>query len=153
MSDGATDTAMCFVCRKHRGEIAVPGGPIYEDELAYAGHVFPEGQSSVYLGWLVAEPKRHAAGLADVTDKEAQALGLLVARLSRALKAVAGAEHIYSLVLGHHVPHLHIHVIPRYHGTPEEYWGMRVDEWPGAPQGGPTEIAGLCERIRAYLAG
>jgi histidine triad (HIT) family protein len=51
-----------------------------------------------------------------------------VARTARALKAVVGAEHVYSFVLGHHVPHLHIHVLPRYPGAPREFWGTRVDE-------------------------
>ena len=150
MSDlSSTD---CFICRKHRGDISTPGGAIYEDHLIYAGHAqIPEGHTAAYLGLLLVEPKRHAQGLADLTDAEAQALGLVVTRLSRALKASEGAEHIYSFVLGHHVPHLHIHVAPRYPGAPREYWGVHVDEWPAAPHGGPQEIAALCARLRAYL--
>jgi len=71
----------CFVCRKHRGEISIPGGAIYEDDLVYASHVqIPEGQATAYLGYLMVEPRRHAAGLADLTDAEAQAMGLMVAR-------------------------------------------------------------------------
>lgn len=142
----------CFICRKHRGEISVPGGAIYEDDLVYAGHAqVGEGQVTAYLGHLLVEPKRHAPGLADLTDTEAQALGLLVARLSRALKSGTGAEHIYAFVLGHHVSHLHIHLVPRYPGTPHEYWGVHVDEWPGAPRAGPPGIAALCARLRARL--
>lgn len=147
------ETSACFVCRKHRGEVAIPGGVLYEDGLVYGGHVaIPDGQHAVYRGWLIVEPKRHAPGLADLTDEEAQALGLLVARLSRALKAVAGAEHVYAFVLGHHVSHLHMHLLPRYPGTPREYWGVNIDEWPGAPQGDAEALAGLCDHIRAYLA-
>jgi histidine triad (HIT) family protein len=87
------DTADCFVCRKHRGEIVIPGGAIFEDEVLYVGHVqLPEGEAGAYLGHLMVEPKRHAPGLADLTDTEAQALGLMVARLSRALKVSEGAE-------------------------------------------------------------
>ena len=142
----------CFVCRKHRGEIAVPGGAVYEDELIYAGHAaIPEGESTIYLGSLLVEPKRHVAGLADLTDAEAERLGLVVARLSRALTESEGAEHVYLFVLGHAVQHLHMWLVPRYPGTPREYWGMRVDEWPEAPRGGPEEIAALCERLRAFL--
>ena len=142
----------CFVCRKHRVEISLPGGAIYEDDLVYAGHAqIPEGQAAAYLGYLLVEPKRHAPGLADLTDAEAQAVGLLVTRLSRALKATVRAEHIYAFVLGHHVAHLHIHVIPRYPGAPREYWGVHVDEWPDAPHGGPQEIAELCARLRTHL--
>lgn len=142
----------CFICRKHRGEVYVPGGIIYEDVLVYASHIGQEGQPT-YLGYLMVEIKRHAAGLADLTNDEAEAVGLLVTRLSRALKACTTAEHIYEFVLGHDVPHLHVHILPRYPGAPREYWGTRTDEWPGAPRGGEPEIAALCEHIRAYLEG
>jgi histidine triad (HIT) family protein len=146
------DSADCFVCRKHRGEIVIPGGAIYEDALVYAGHVqIREEKAVAYLGHLMVEPKRHAPGLADLTDTEAQALGLLVAHLSRALKASEGAEHVYAFVLGDHVAHLHIHLVPRYPGTPREYWGVRVDEWPDASRGGADKVGRLCARLRAVL--
>lgn len=142
----------CLICRKHGGEVSIPGGAIYEDNLVYAGHAqIREGQTTAYLGYLMVEPKRHAPGLADLMDTEAQALGLLVARLSRALKASEGVEHVYAFVLGHDVSHLHIHLVPRYPGTPRAYWGVHVDEWSDAPRGGPGEIANLCDRLRAHL--
>lgn len=142
----------CIVCDKQRGEIQVAGGAIYEDELVYCSHahIAPE-ESTVYLGWLVVETRRHIPGLADITDLEGQALGLLIARLSRALKTLQQAEHVYAFVMGHGVPHLHIHLLPRYPGTPREYWGVSIDEWPGAPRGGPSEIEMLCARIRALM--
>lgn len=151
MSSQDLQTADCFICRKHQGEINIPGGAIYEDELVYAGHIRSD-QGPTYLGYLMVELKRHAPGLAEQTGEEAQAVGLLVARLSRALKASEGAEHVYLFVFGHHVPHLHLHLVPRYPGAPREYWGTKVDEWPEAPHGDATEIAAVCERLRAYLA-
>jgi diadenosine tetraphosphate (Ap4A) HIT family hydrolase len=141
----------CFVCRKHRGQEAVPGGPIYEDDLLYASHKAAPPGERTYLGWCFVEPRRHAPGLADLTDQEAQAIGWLVTRLSRALKAELGAEHVYAFVLGDHVPHLHVHLIARHPGAPEEYWGVRVDEWPKAPQGDGAEIAVLVARLRTKL--
>jgi histidine triad (HIT) family protein len=142
----------CFICRKHRGEIEIPGGAIYEDEIIFAGHVHvPEGKSDVYLGYLMLEPKRHIAGLADLSDPEAQSLGLLITRLCRALKECEGAEHVYAFVLGDNVPHLHIHLVPRYPGAPGEYWGVHVDEWPEAPRGGALEVEALCARLRLHL--
>jgi len=143
----------CFVCRKHRGKTATPGGPIYRDELLYAGHAeFPAGEDTAYLGYLMAEPSRHTPGLAELTEEEAQALGLLVARLSRALKESEGAEHVYAFVLGDRVPHLHVHLVPRYPGTPPEYWGVRVDEWPYARRGDAAAVEALCLRLRRHLA-
>lgn len=148
---GDFQTTECFICQKHRGEIAFPGGAIYEDHLVYAGHVRAD-QGPVYLGHLMAELKRHAPGLAEQTNEEAQALGLLVARLSRALKACEGAEHIYLFVFGDQVPHLHLHLFPRYPETPQAYWGPRIAEWPDAPRGDAVEVAALCERVRTWLA-
>lgn len=141
----------CFVCRKHRGEEPVPGGPIYEDHLLFASHTAPSPGERAYLGWCFVEPRRHAPGLADLTDEEARAIGLLAARLSRALKAELNAEHVYAFVIGDHVPHLHVHLIVRHPGAPREYWGVRVDEWPEAPKGGEVEIAALVTRLRARL--
>lgn len=146
----------CFICRKHRGEIAIPGGMIYQDGLVHGCHIGgPEqiAEQKAYLGYLMVESRRHAPGLADLTDEEAQATGLLVTRLSRALKACTDAEHIYAFVFGEHVPHLHIHVLPRYPGAPREYWGTHTVEWPDAPRGGSEEIDALCKKLRAYLDG
>ncbi len=144
----------CFVCRKHRNEFAVPGGAIFEDDLLFASHVWraqPKAEQKIYQGYLIVETKRHIPGLSDLTNIEAQALGLLVTRLSRALKVTVGAEHIYEFVLGHHVAHLHVHIVPRYPGTPREYWGIHVDEWPDAPLGNFEETDALASRLKAFL--
>lgn len=144
--------ADCFVCRKHRGEIPVPGGALHEDALVYCSHVFdPERNPAPYLGHLIVEPKRHAPGLADLTDDEARAVGALAARASRALYA-EGAEWVYAAVLGHHVAHLHLHLIPRYPGTPPDHWNpLTIDEWEGAKHGGPEEVAALSDQLRAHF--
>lgn len=142
----------CNICQKHRGDAVVPGGAIYEDDLIYVGHAaIPDGESSAYLGALLIEPKRHIPGLASLTDAEAKRIGLYVAHLSRALQYGEGAEHVYQFVMGHHTPHLHVWLLPRYPGTPPEYWGMRVDEWPDAPKGDSEAIVALCARIRAAI--
>jgi hypothetical protein len=86
-----------------------------------------------------------------ITETEAQRLGFVMSRVSRALQETEGAEHIYSFVLGHQVPHLHVHLVPRYPGTPREYWGTQVDEWPEAPQGDEEAIAAVSERLRSSL--
>jgi histidine triad (HIT) family protein len=122
----ATDA--CFVCEKHRQGAAAQGGVIYEDELVYAGHAHLLGRSETYLGHLMAEPKRHVVGLGSLSNDEAAALGQLVNRLARSLRNIEGAEHVYSFVFGDVVPHLHIQIVPRYPGTPREYWGIRVTD-------------------------
>jgi histidine triad (HIT) family protein len=108
--------------------------------------------TTAYLGHLFVEPRRHAPGLADLTDAEAQAMGLWCTRASRALRDVAGAEHVYAAVIGDGVPHVHVHLVPRYPGTPREYWWTRLDEWPQARRGSDAEIGALAEALRRYLA-
>lgn len=142
----------CFVCGKHAQGSSAPGGIIYEDDLVYAGHILPPDLVDVYLGYLIVEPKRHVTGLGDLNNDEAAAVGVLVNNLARSLKDSEGAEHVYSFVLGHDVAHLHIHLVPRYPGTPRDYWGVRVDEWPEAPRGGVGDIAAVCHRVRKELA-
>lgn len=118
-----SQTTDCFVCRKHRGIEEVSGGVIYEDDLIYVSHADLWGdETDHYLGHVFIEPKRHAAGLGDLTDKEAKAIGLFTSRLAQALEHTEDVEHVYSFVIGDHVPHVHVHVIGRYPGAPREYW-------------------------------
>jgi diadenosine tetraphosphate (Ap4A) HIT family hydrolase len=139
----------CFVCEKHRLGGAADGGILYEDDLVYAGHV--QGRTTAYRGWLTVEPKRHAPGLGDLTDDEACALGRLVNRLAGVLKHVTNAEHVYAFVFGDGVPHLHVHLVPRYPNTPHEYWGARLGEWPEAPRVGEPEMRILVTRLGEHL--
>jgi histidine triad (HIT) family protein len=143
----------CYICRKHRGEEPMPGGAIFADEVVVASHGYhPERNPEPYLGHVVVEPKRHAFGFADLEEHEAAAVGVAISRVSRALKRAEAAEHVYVAVVGHHTPHLHVHLIPRYPRTPREYWDpIRVDEWPEAKHGGPDEAAEVAARIRAAL--
>ena len=144
--------ADCFICRKHRGEVLLPGGTIAQDDEIYVGHAqVRPGQSTAYLGYLMLEPKRHAPGLEHLDDREAQVLGSWMARLSRALVATEGADHVYAFVIGDAVPHVHVHIVARYPGAPAEHHGPRVDEWPEAPRGGPAEIEAVCARLRDWL--
>ncbi|MEU6392367.1 HIT domain-containing protein [Streptomyces sp. NPDC046939] len=98
---------------------------------------------------MLVEPRRHASGLADLTEEEAQRVGLWCMRGARALRDICGAQHVYAAVIGDNIPHLHVHLLPRYPGTPREFWWDRVDEWPSAPRGGEPEVAALVQRLRS----
>jgi histidine triad (HIT) family protein len=67
------------------------------------------------------------------------------------LREAAGAEHVYAQVIGDGVPHLHVHLVARYPGTPREYWWQRIKEWPDARRGWEPEIAEFVGRLRAFL--
>ena len=142
----------CFVCRKHRGEVEVPGGVIYENDLIYISHAQLWGdEREHYLGHVFVEPRRHVAEVSDLTDEEAQIIGVYTSRIAKALLHTESMEHIYIFVIGDGVPHVHYHVIGRYPGAPREYWGPKVDDWPEAPKGAEAEIAQVTERLRAFL--
>jgi len=134
----------CLVCAKHRAADATI--EVFRTDLAYVGH-HPAGPDA-YRGHLFVEPLRHAAGLADLTDEEAASVGTAATRAARALAAV-GAEHVYSVVYGDRVPHLHVHLLPRWPGTPREYWGLNIADWPDAPRADATSIGAIVDSVRA----
>lgn len=141
----------CFICDKHRGNIQSAGIAIYEDEFVYVGHIDQNGEPC-YLGHLMIDLKRHAPTLGDLNMDEAKSFGMIMAKVSKALIESEKAEHIYSLVSGNSVPHLHMHIVPRYPNTPKEHWGpMSVYDWSDAPFGDNNEVIALCQRIKAHL--
>ncbi|HLZ59356.1 MAG TPA: HIT family protein [Ktedonosporobacter sp.] len=140
----------CPFCNTDKDPPFTVGGILYEDELVYAHH-YGQGKEAIYLGHLLLMTKRHALGLADLTEAEGRAIGLSIARLSKALKACTGAEKVYVEAYYEVNPHLHLHLMARYPATPQEYWRGNISAWPEAPKGGPEEITDLCNRLHAYL--
>jgi diadenosine tetraphosphate (Ap4A) HIT family hydrolase len=78
-------------------------------------------------------------------------VGRAAARLARALIDAGDAEWVYSAVIGTGVPHFHLHLLPRYPGTPREVAWHAVDEWEGGPHGGADEIADFAKRLKPLL--
>ena len=138
----------CLFCDVQRSQPSAT--VVYEDTLAYVYH--PTDDAPGYLGYLILIPGRHAPDYASLTSEEAQAIGLLTTRISRALKACAGAEKVYVVFYGEVTPHLHIHLTARYPDTPPEYLRWNVEAWPGAPRGDAEAIAAICQKLRATLA-
>lgn len=102
-------TSECLVCRKHKGEIDIPGGIIYENDLIFISHAQLWGnEKEHYLGHVFVESKRHVAELAELTDQEAQAIGLFTSRVAKALLHTESMEHVYTFFIGDGVPHVHI---------------------------------------------
>lgn len=141
----------CFICYKHVGNIKTSGVMIYEDDYVYVGHIDRKGKLN-YLGHIMIDLKRHTPSLADMTVEEAKAFGVIMTRVSKALKESENAEHIYSLVSGNSVQHLHMHIVARYPNTPKEHWGpMEVYDWQDAPMGDNDQVVKLCNRIKLHI--
>ncbi len=141
----------CPFCITDRDLPSTRGGIVYEDNFVDAYH-YCQDEGPGYLGRLLLKTKRHAPGFADLTEAEAQAVGLALARLSSALKICTGAEKVYVEAYCEVVPHLHLLLTARYPGLPQEYWRWNISDWPQAPSGGPDEINALCDQLRAHLA-
>ncbi|MBN1649143.1 MAG: HIT family protein [Spirochaetales bacterium] len=141
----------CFICKKHAGEITNTV-PLYEYGLFFVNHLIPN-ENEVYLGYLFIETKKHIPTLDQLSDEEATGLGILLRNIGKIFITSFDADHVYSFILGDHVPHFHMHVVPRYRGTPKEYWGINIDKWPDAPRGNFDEVNSFCGSFRRLLAG
>jgi histidine triad (HIT) family protein len=147
----AAEPADCFVCEKHRLGDRAEGGVLFEDDLMYVGHVHTLAGPTAYRGHLVVEPTRHVPGVGDLHDREAAALGRTCSRMARLLQEAGGAEHVYLYVVGDDVAHLHVHLLPRYPGTPQQHWGPGVTRWPDAPRVDPESMRTLISDLRRRL--
>ncbi|MDX6326601.1 MAG: histidine triad family protein [Nocardioidaceae bacterium] len=135
-------------------EVPVPGGHLLVDESVVAFHLppWPPPAHDVFQGYLMVTSRRHVPDMAGLTEDEAAAVGVAVSRLSRALKDL-GAQRVYLAVIGDGVPHLHVHLVPRWPGTPAEVPWTEVDQWEGARRGSFEQAAELTGRLRARLGG
>lgn len=141
----------CFICDKHLSNER-DGFSIFENDLVYAGHIHGS-DNEIYLGHVVVEPKRHVEGLAALTAEEAAAIGLTVSNLAEAMRISEGVTQVTSFVFGDGSErHLHVHVVPRYPATPDDFHLLRILQWPGAPRGGADEVRDICARLRTALA-
>jgi len=137
----------CPICEKHKTPI---DSMITEGEHSILVH-YPvsEAEPQAYKGHLMVEVRRHVTSFGELSGAEAAEVGVTIAKASRLLTEELGAEHVYVFTIGHLVPHLHIHVVARYPGTPEEYWGgKRLAEWPGAPLISEAAVRELALRLR-----
>ena len=141
----------CMFCDEAHLKAQSRARVVYEDERFYVIHPL-DADEPTYLGSLMTVAKRHAPSLAELTADEAQALGLLLARVTRALKLATGAEHAYAYFFGEGFRHLHVFTIARYDAMPAEYVRLDVERWPEAPRGDAAAVEALCARVRANLA-
>lgn len=129
---------------------------IYHDRLVMLGHVPPSADDAAdcYPGHLLLVSQRHVESQAALTAEEAERMGLWLALGSRLLESRRAAEHVYLFRLGDSWPHLHLHLVPRYPGTPAEYRGLDVRDWPGVARCNRQDaavIAGLLREAAAAL--
>jgi diadenosine tetraphosphate (Ap4A) HIT family hydrolase len=87
-------------------------------------------------GWTVLVARRHIAAIDELTEHEACELGLLLRRVSEALRTITGCEKTYVVQFAEAAehPHVHFHVIPRMADQPPELRGPRIFACLGVPE-------------------
>ncbi len=87
-------------------------------------------------GWLVLVCRRHVEAVHDLTGEEAAELGVLLQRVSLALREATGCLKTYVVQFaeaeGH--AHVHFHVVPRMADQPAERRGPQVFGYLGVPE-------------------
>jgi histidine triad (HIT) family protein len=98
----------CVFCKIIKEEI--PAYKIYEDRefLAFLD-IEP-----VSDGHLLIVPKKHIVWMQDADDETISGIFKLAKKLMLAVKKGTGCDYVQVSLVGTEVPHLHIHLIPRY---------------------------------------
>jgi diadenosine tetraphosphate (Ap4A) HIT family hydrolase len=113
--------------------------------------------STTIKGWIVLVVRRHAATVADLTDDEVAVVGPLVRDVSRALHDLLGCEKTYVAQFAESTVHrhVHLHVIPKDRGLPEEHWGPGVFQLLGVSEDDRVpepEMSELAQQLRTLLS-
>jgi histidine triad (HIT) family protein len=103
----------CLFCRIIDGEVG--SHKVYEDEHAYAFlDIYPTSR-----GHTVVLPKEHITSFLEMDEEKAAELFASVNRIAKQVIKTTGAAGTNiginnGLVAGQTVPHVHVHIIPRY---------------------------------------
>jgi diadenosine tetraphosphate (Ap4A) HIT family hydrolase len=86
-------------------------------------------------GWLVLVIRRHIEAIDEMTEDEAIELGILMRRVSVALREITGCVKTYVVQFAEMAehPHVHFHVVPRMADQPEERRSTKIFGYLGVP--------------------
>ncbi len=131
----------CIFCKIVAGEI--PSTRVYEDEntLAFLD-IGP-----IVKGHTLVIPKDHHDALADTPDEALERVIVVARKVAAALTNGLGASGVNlhqanGACAGQVVPHLHLHVVPRYDND-GHHWNWRAKEY-----GSMKEMAETAEKIK-----
>jgi diadenosine tetraphosphate (Ap4A) HIT family hydrolase len=146
-----TEEQECLTCRLNEGEGRAPGGVIYQDGLWRLEHAI---EPIPMAGWLVLKPLRHVEHFADLTPEEAAVFGPLTRQITQAMREVLRPEKIYLSLYAEAVgfAHLHVHIIPRFAGTPDDRRGPRVFDYLRESSQTGRNLADVQEAVRVAAA-
>jgi diadenosine tetraphosphate (Ap4A) HIT family hydrolase len=131
----------CVLCRGAEGDVELDRVLVWENDR---WRLTTSRRASV-VGFSYLEPKRHIPYLADLDGAEATSFGPTLARVARLLRDVTGAEFVWALVFGEHVPHLHVNLAPRRRGDALLEDPVLVD--PTVPKPSRADHEAIIERL------
>ena len=134
----------CIFCKIINGEI--PAVKVLDEELVVAFmDINPSSK-----GHMLVVPKNHAENIFEIPESDLVALIKAVKRCAKAVKEALNAEGITILQLNGKasdqiVPHLHIHVIPRWQNDdlPISSWEMK--------KGDMEEINDIAQKVKENI--
>lgn len=104
--------APCLLCDVSAADEFFDRVRVYDDGLWRLSLV----RGGPVAGFAHLEPRRHIPYITDLDGQEAQTFGPVLARVTAALRAAAGAELTYAYVFGERVAHLHVNLAPHAAG-------------------------------------
>lgn len=98
----------CIFCKIVAGEI--PAQKTYEDASSIAFlDIHPKGPKHTLL-----IPKTHYQWFEEMPDEVSDPLFRAAKKISQDLKKEMGADYVKLSIVGTDVPHVHVHLIPRF---------------------------------------
>jgi diadenosine tetraphosphate (Ap4A) HIT family hydrolase len=148
-----SNVSTCGICKANSGEVPIPGGIIFENDLWLVRHLTP-GRG--VPGWMMVQSQRHVAGISGFNDAEAANFGPAFRHLQKVLQDVTGALRIYTASMNESSPHFHCHLVPRYVQMPKDASSWEVfDLYRASGEGeivvAAAEVDRLTEAYRAAL--
>lgn len=139
----------CLACEIVAGRHAPTGGVLWRGEGLLL-HALAD--PTPLPGWLVLTSERHARAWYDLDPAELAAVGPAAARVMAAQRLVLHAEHVYAFAIGDALHHFHLHLVPRYAGTPERLRGRRCFEGLPGDMIPPADVERAARAVAAELA-
>ena len=131
----------CIFCKIIQGEI--PATKVYEDEKVLAFMDI----NPLNDGHTLIVPKRHAETIFEIDPQDLIATMKVAQKLAIAIKKALNSDGMIVVQLnnkaaGQMVPHLHIHLIPRWEND-----GLQIGKWEMKP-GDMEKIKDIAEKIK-----
>ena len=143
----ANDEGECVFCTLAEAEVDESSGVLWRSATTYVAlNAFPYGS-----GHLLVLPRRHVAGLLELSDAEYEHFFLATRRVVAALEAAYGPDGMnlglnLGLAAGAGIPkHLHGHVLPRWSGDTNFMTAI------GETRVLPESLASTWRKVHAHL--